>query len=165
MRRKKRRQLQDQQNAGAVPRPAKKPARSVATGRQIRFGRALGLLVCAGGFVAMGFGWAGTARVSCTDCQIPYLLSGGAAGLGLVIFGVTILVLAQLRAEGRRTADRLDRFEERLTEALSRGDDAHPATPAVTVQEPPPNNIGNGGTSAPLPSPTRFSAPARAEPG
>ena len=53
----------------------------VATGRQIRFGRALGLLVCAAGFAAMGLGWFGTARVSCTDCQIPYLLSGAPSAL------------------------------------------------------------------------------------
>ena len=83
----------------------------VATGRQIRFGRALGLLVCAAGFAAMGLGWFGTARVSCTDCQIPYLLSGGAVGLGLVIFGVTILVVAQLRAVGAQVEDRVENYD------------------------------------------------------
>jgi len=115
----------------------------VATGRQIRFGRALGLLVCAAGFAAMGLGWFGTARVSCTDCQIPYLLSGGAVGLGLVIFGVTILVVAQLRAEGRRTADRLERIEARLAEAIAPSKEAS-APPAPTASEEPPAAAGNG---------------------
>src|SRR5438128_5075205 len=109
----------------------------VATGRQIRFGRALGLLVCAAGFAAMGLGWFGTARVSCTDCQIPYLLSGGAVGLGLVIFGVTILVVAQLRAEGRRTADRLERIEARLAETIAPSKEASaPPTPAASERPP-----------------------------
>jgi len=115
----------------------------VATGRQIRFGRALGLLVCAAGFAAMGLGWFGTARVSCTDCQIPYLLSGGAVGLGLVIFGVTILVVAQLRAEGRRTADRLERIEARLAETIAPSMEASPP-PAPTASEEPPAAAGNG---------------------
>jgi len=115
----------------------------VATGRQIRFGRALGLLVCAAGFAAMGLGWFGTARVSCTDCQIPYLLSGGAVGLGLVIFGVTILVVAQLRAEGRRTADRLERIEARLAEAIAPSKEAF-APPAPAASEEPPAAAGNG---------------------
>jgi len=128
----------------------KKQKRSVATGRQIRFGRALGLLVCAGGFAAMGFGWAGTARLSCTDCQIPYLLSGGAVGLGLVIFGVTILVLAQLRAEGRRTAERLDRFEERLVHVLSPGREGAVSTTPMNVQDQPASpGHGNGSSAVP----------------
>src|SRR5438128_8829181 len=120
----------------------------VATGRQIRFGRALGLLVIAAGFAAMGLGWFGTARVSCTDCQIPYLLSGGAVGLGLVIFGVTILVVAQLRAEGRRTADRLERLEQRLAESR----DGAWATPR---SETPPMP----GATAPAVLPTPESPP------
>jgi hypothetical protein len=106
----------------------------VATGRQIRYGRVLGLLIIAGGFAAIGLGWVGTARLSCTDCQIPYLLSGGAAGLGLLIFGVTILVVAQLRAEGRRTADRLDRLEGALIEALRPGQST--PTPTVPLKTP-----------------------------
>src|SRR5438034_6205434 len=129
----------------------------VATGRQIRFGRAFGLLVCAAGFAAMGLGWFGAARVSCVDCQIPYLLSGGAVGLGLVIFGVAILVLAQLRAEGRRAADRMERIEARLSEAMTRPGDA--ATPVAAGHAPQVsgdaaldngNGAGAGGAAAML---------------
>src|SRR2546430_5982737 len=126
----------------------------VATGRQIRFGRALGLLVCAAGFAAMGLGWFGTARVSCTDCQIPYLLSGGAVGLGLVIFGVTILVVAQLRAEGRRTADRLERIEARLAEAIAPSKEAS-APPAPTTSEQPPAAAGDRSSGPHGPAPPR----------
>ena len=142
---RKARRREEGQAISSRPPP---PKRSVATGRQIRYARVLGLLICAGGFVVMGLGWAGTARVSCTDCQIPYLLSGGAAGLGLVVFGVTILVLAQLRAEGRRTADRLERLEQRLAESR----DGAWATPR---SETPPMP----GATAPAVLPTPESPP------
>ena len=65
--------------------------------RQIRFARILGLVFIVAGFAAIGFGWSGMARVACNDCQLPYLLSGGAAGVGLVILGCSSLVIAQVR--------------------------------------------------------------------
>ena len=78
--------------------------------RQITWQRWLGLLASAAGFAVIGLGWAGAARRTCVDCQIPYLLSGGAAGLGLVVFGVGMLVMAQVRTEGRRLASRVERI-------------------------------------------------------
>ena len=142
MRRKRSRtaQLDDGQaiDGQAVRSQPPAPKRGVRTGRQIRFARVLGLLVCAAGFAAMGLGWAGTARVSCTDCQIPYLLSGGAAGLGLVVFGVAILVLAQLRAEGRRMSERLERLEARFFEPAPRQPTAVPAPSPTPTPETPP---------------------------
>jgi hypothetical protein len=58
--------------------------------------------------VAIGFGWAGAAQVDCVECQIPFLLSGGAAGIGLIIFGVALMLLAQIRTESRRLGDRIE---------------------------------------------------------
>jgi|SRR5438105_10627838 len=148
MRRMRGRKARRREESQAISSRPPRPKRSVATGRQIRYARVLGLLVCAGGFAVMGLGWAGTARVSCTDCQIPYLLSGGAAGLGLVVFGVTILVLAQLRAEGRRTADRLERLEQRLADSR----DGARATPRSETAPMP-------GATAPVVLPTPESPP------
>lgn len=69
--------------------------------------RLLGLLFCLAGGVAITFGWAGTAQVTCVDCQVPYLISGGAGGVALVVLGTGLLVIAQLRIEGNRIAERL----------------------------------------------------------
>jgi hypothetical protein len=66
---------------------------------RVRYGRLLGLLFCVAGFITIALGWNGMAREACPDCQLPYIVSGGAGGVALVLFGVALLVLAQLRAE------------------------------------------------------------------
>ncbi len=80
--------------------------------RHVVYARLLGLLFCAAGFAAIGIGWAGMASRACVDCQLPYLLSGGAAGVALVILGVALLLIAELRAEGRGLAERIDHLAE-----------------------------------------------------
>src|SRR5207248_998006 len=55
--------------------------------RQIRFARILGLAFIVAGFVAIGIGWSGAARVDWPGSQFPYFLSAGATGLGLIGVG------------------------------------------------------------------------------
>ena len=76
--------------------------------RQIRYARYLGILFCVGGFVAIGLGWNGAARTANPDSQLPYLLSGGAAGIGLIVFGVGLMLVAQIRSERRRLQEVMD---------------------------------------------------------
>ena len=52
------------------------------------------------GFVAFALGWRGAAATLDVPVQVPYLVSGGLAGLALILAGV-VLVLVQL---GRREA-------------------------------------------------------------
>lgn len=85
--------------------------------RQTRYARLLGLAFCMAGFAAIALGWAGAARKACVDCQIPYLISGGAAGVALVVFGAGLLLMAQMRTEARRLSARL----EHMTGALTKG--------------------------------------------
>lgn len=99
--------------------------------------RLLGLLFCLTGGAAITFGWAGTAQVTCVDCQVPYLISGGAGGVALVVLGTGLLVIAQLRVEGNRIAERLaappaaDQSEPRTAGAAPATDTARlPAPPA-----------------------------------
>jgi hypothetical protein len=83
--------------------------------RQTRFARFLGIAFCAAGFAAVALGWAGAARKTCVDCQIPYLISGGAAGVALVVFGSALLVMAQIRTEARRFSARLEHMNQSHT--------------------------------------------------
>jgi hypothetical protein len=89
--------------------------------RQVRFGRILGLFFCVAGFLAIGFGWNGMAKVACADCQLPYLLSGGAAGIGLILLGVGLMVMAQVRDERTKLADQLRQVGTVLSRAATGG--------------------------------------------
>jgi hypothetical protein len=113
-------------NASATPEP---PGRG--GDRQVRFGRILGLLFCAAGFVTIGFGWNGMAKMACPDCQLPYLLSGGATGLGLILVGGVLLVMAQIRDERRKLADQLRDLGTTMSRAVSAP--ALAAAPETTV--------------------------------
>jgi hypothetical protein len=80
----------------------------VTADRQVRSARILALLFCGAGAVAIGVGWNGAAKQASADSQLPYLLSGGAAGIGLLTFGVGLLLIAQIRAERQRVSGVLD---------------------------------------------------------
>ena len=76
--------------------------------RQVRYARILGLVFCVAGGAAIAIGWNGAARQASADSQLPYLLSGGAAGIALLTFGVGLLLIAQIRAERQRVSGVLD---------------------------------------------------------
>jgi TRAP-type C4-dicarboxylate transport system permease small subunit len=80
----------------------------VTADRQVRSARILGLLFCIAGGAAIAVGWNGAARQASADSQLPYLLSGGAAGIALLTFGVGLLLIAQIRAERQRVSRVLD---------------------------------------------------------
>jgi hypothetical protein len=99
--------------------------------RRITYTRLVGLVFCAAGFVVIGLGWNGMARVACPDCQLPYLLSGGATGIGLIIFGVGLLVMAQIRADRLRGEVHL----ENVLATLVRSQPS-PLVPGAETSEP-----------------------------
>lgn len=80
----------------------------VQTDRQIRYMRWLGFAFVIGGFAAIGLGWNGMARRATFDEQIPYVLSGGIAGIGLIVLGIGLLLVAQIRSERQRLSTILD---------------------------------------------------------
>ena len=74
------------------------------------------------GFLGLGFlfillGWNGSAGVNCVDCQIPYLICGGAAGLGFIILGAGLLLFEA----GRRARGQLESKIDELVEAVRLG--------------------------------------------
>ncbi|MQA26539.1 MAG: hypothetical protein GEU94_13970 [Micromonosporaceae bacterium] len=107
--------------------------------------RMLGLLFTLLGGTLIVLGWNGMAKYACVDCQMPFLLSGGFAGLGLIVIGVGLLVLAQIRVEG-------DKIAQQLTAASSPADDSADTTAAIPgqreVKHTEPVPVGARETSA-----------------
>ena len=88
----------------------------------------LGVLFCVVGFVLIFVGWNGAAGVDRVPEQIPYVISGGLAGLALVVIGAALLV-----ADGSR-ADRvaLQATLEELRGGLGAAVPASGANPAAS---------------------------------
>lgn len=88
--------------------------------RRIRLGRLLGLIFLAAGFLVIGKAWDGAAAQGRVDSQLPYLLSGGFMGLGLIVTGATLLLLATARSERQVLTDKWDQMTTLLGRNLSR---------------------------------------------
>ena len=61
----------------------------------------LGIAVAAVGFVLVLFAWGQSAGETNVALQIPYLISGGMVGLGLVMVGVTVVNVAAKRRDAQ----------------------------------------------------------------
>jgi hypothetical protein len=157
----------------AKPKPPPPPKAVRRAEWKARFARLLGLAFCAAGFGAIALGWAGAARKTCVDCQIPYLISGGAAGIALVVLGAGLLLIAQMRTEARRLSARLEQMTRTLAERFM-GTDAGPIVNSETTHPPreesgtnvvePISAKGSSAISAPNARREDF-ARASAEPG
>ncbi|HEU5082452.1 MAG TPA: hypothetical protein VFU14_03870 [Acidimicrobiales bacterium] len=90
-------------------------------------GGKLGTGLCAAGLLLVFLGWNGAASVDRVEAQFPYLLSGGVAGLSLVVIGVGTIVVQNQRADRAQLQQSL-----RELEAAIRGED-----PSATAFELP----------------------------
>jgi hypothetical protein len=75
-----------------------------------------GLFVAAAGFGLIALTWGKTAALVNVAQQIPYLVSGGLSGLGLILVGLLIVDVSVKRREALERARQL----EEVTEALIR---------------------------------------------
>ena len=62
-------------------------------------GGKLGLVFCVAGLGLIWAGWNGAATYNDIRKQFPYLISGGIAGLALVVIGVGLMVIQSQRAD------------------------------------------------------------------
>jgi hypothetical protein len=64
-----------------------------------QLGGQLGLACIGIGLLVIGIGWNGAAGIDFVSGQLPYLLSGGALGLALVVLGAALLVVQNQRRD------------------------------------------------------------------
>ena len=93
-----------------------------------QLGGQLGIGLCVLGFLLVFLGWNGAASNDSVVEQFPYLLSGGIAGLTLVLIGVGMLIVQNQRADRVALQASLDA----LREALERGAGSS-ATPSAVA--------------------------------
>jgi uncharacterized membrane protein len=75
-----------------------------------RLGGQLGVLLCLIGFIAIFFGWNGAASRNVIMSQFPFLISGGIAGLAIVVIGASMLIVQNAREDRTRLEATLERL-------------------------------------------------------
>ena len=73
-----------------------------------QLGGKLGVAVLLVGFVVIFLGWNGAASFNDIRQQFPYLISGGVAGLALVVIGAALLLVEALRTERAELQSSID---------------------------------------------------------
>jgi hypothetical protein len=106
---------------GAIGRPAPGrpasaggPAGSTSLFPRTGVGVWVGLVLAAGGFGLIAWTWGKVAALVEVHLQIPYVVSGGLVGLGLILVG---LLSINLSVKGREALERQRQLEE-IREAI-----------------------------------------------
>jgi len=76
----------------------------------------LGVVVAAIGFILIGVAWAQVAGEVDVWKQMPYLLSAGLPGLGLVMVGLVVINISARRQDGAARARQMAALTEALRE-------------------------------------------------
>ncbi len=85
------------------------------------------------GFLLIVLAWNGAASLDYTQGQIPYLISGGVGGLGLVVGGVGLLVIQGLRRDNLMLAAKVDELIDVMAGASLGGPTAVPTGSDMVV--------------------------------
>jgi hypothetical protein len=97
--------------------------------RWAQLGGKLGMLFAGIGFLLMVMGWNGAAGLDYVQGQMPYVISGGLIGLGLVILGAVLLVIESNRRDRMMLERRLEDLSAAINRLASR-EEAEPAPPS-----------------------------------
>jgi hypothetical protein len=85
-------------------------AGSALTNNLGKLGGQLGVLLCLIGFIALFLGWNGAASKNVIMAQFPFLISGGLAGLAIVVIGAAMLIVQNAREDRARLEATLERL-------------------------------------------------------
>lgn len=91
-----------------------------------RIGGRLGLAIVGLGLLVIALGWNGISGTIQAPAQLPYLLSGGFAGLGIVVFGSAFMISHSAREDRQR----LEALLLQLLEAQAGGGSGSAAIPS-----------------------------------
>lgn len=81
-------------------------------GNRSKYAEYVPVVIVVAGFLLIGLGWNGAAGLDYTQGQIPYVISGGLAGVGLIVFGSASMVARSTRRDSLRQAEQLKLLSE-----------------------------------------------------
>ena len=70
----------------------------------------VGVLLVAGGFGLIAYTWGRVAGLISVPLQLPYFVSGGLTGLGLILVGLTVINVAARRQDAAERAKQMDQL-------------------------------------------------------
>lgn len=82
----------------------------------------LSVVMVAAGFILMALGWNGAANFDTVQQQFPYLLSGTVPGLGLVLAGLTLALVQELRRATVMIIAKLEQLTDSSAGGTTSGD-------------------------------------------
>jgi hypothetical protein len=124
--------------------------------RRTRHTLYLGIGLAGLGFALIALAWNGAASFDHAPAQLPYLISGGLAGIGLIVVGVTVMAMQTMREQSAQRAAELARLEASLVELRSLlAPDPHlaggylprPRQPAAAPVPQRPAVVGSGSST------------------
>jgi hypothetical protein len=97
----------------------------------------LGIGVAFVGFIVMFIGWNGAASTNSVAGQIPYLISGGLVGLGLVVIGAAIILVETSREDREALRKELESLRETLEGGVVASANGRKAPPKPATEDAP----------------------------
>jgi hypothetical protein len=97
-------------------------------------GSKLGTGLCGAGVLLVFLGWNGAASVDRVESQFPYLISGGIAGLCLVVIGVGLVVVQNQRSDRAMLQQSLRELEAAIRGEDPMADEFAPPAPRPTPE-------------------------------
>ena len=116
-----------------------------------KLGGQAGILLALVGFVLLFLGWNGAASYNFLPAQFPYLISGGLAGLALVVLGAALLIVQNAREERAILLHALAEIREAV-ERSAVGSNGAAAPTALLSQAEAAGLVVAGGSSFHRPS-------------
>jgi hypothetical protein len=89
--------------------------------RWSKLGGQLGIGYCLAGVALIFLGWNGAASYDRVESQMPYLISGGLAGVALVIVGAGLLIVQAQRVNRAETAAEIAELREVIERLAGEG--------------------------------------------
>lgn len=120
--------------------------------RQTRIATYVGIALTGFGFLLIALAWNGAASFDYTPAQFPYLISGGLTGIGLIVVGVTVMIVQTMRQDGADRGAEMERLAEQIRELqvlLSPPDEYDPTMtgeyrPRPRARTPAPSDAPTG---------------------